>query len=265
MTIQSITSDQQKQFRRFVEDASNRALKEINLDKNGLQCLLEQGGEFQAHIVAGIKRFTANAPDYLLARIILGWDFIPPDKITKSCKGLVYTDDQLKKLFDTLPSQEILEWCRDNDYMVVAGPPIPMSLLKIRNVRFPHLIENEAVWYENENESFAFNDIADTQWIILRKTAVPESASKTWGEQRALLSNNEIVPNAAEVAWCVTAYGAVRGIYKLKNICVRTSSIDSEGHRVLVGYFDASRLHVGYWSDDFRDVSFGVASARKLD
>jgi hypothetical protein len=60
MTTKSITSGQEKQFKRFVEDAAERALKEVDLDKDGLQRLIEQGNEFQARIIADIKRFSAN-------------------------------------------------------------------------------------------------------------------------------------------------------------------------------------------------------------
>jgi len=70
MTIKSITLDQNKQFKRFVEDASDRALKEINLDKESLQRLIERGGEFQSHIMDGIRRFSAKPPVYDLA----GWE-----------------------------------------------------------------------------------------------------------------------------------------------------------------------------------------------
>lgn len=54
----SITSGQEKQYRRFVEDAAERALKESGLDKDkdGIQQLISRGGEFQADIVASIKK-----------------------------------------------------------------------------------------------------------------------------------------------------------------------------------------------------------------
>jgi len=56
MTIQSITSGQTKQYKRFVEDAADKALTEVGLDKDGLQKLIANGGEFQADIVASIKK-----------------------------------------------------------------------------------------------------------------------------------------------------------------------------------------------------------------
>ena len=55
----SITSKQRKQFKRFVEDGADRALEEINLDKDGLQNLIENGGAFQDDIMASIRKHSA--------------------------------------------------------------------------------------------------------------------------------------------------------------------------------------------------------------
>ena len=63
MTTQSITSitdGQKKQYLRFVEDAAERALKETALDKDGIQKLIENGDEFQARIVTGIKELSVS-------------------------------------------------------------------------------------------------------------------------------------------------------------------------------------------------------------
>jgi len=60
MTTQSITSGQTKQFKRFVEDAADKALAEVGLDKDGLQKLIENGDEFQAHIITGIRELSVS-------------------------------------------------------------------------------------------------------------------------------------------------------------------------------------------------------------
>lgn len=63
MTTQSITSitdGQKKQYLRFVEDAAARALKDAGLDKDGIQKLIENGDEFQARIVTGIKELSVS-------------------------------------------------------------------------------------------------------------------------------------------------------------------------------------------------------------
>lgn len=60
MTKKSITSGQEKQFKRFVEDSAERALKEVGLDKNGLQRLIEQGDEFQTRIITSIRELSVS-------------------------------------------------------------------------------------------------------------------------------------------------------------------------------------------------------------
>jgi hypothetical protein len=62
MTATPITSEQTKQFRRFVEDAGDRALKEVALDKEGLQELLENGGRFQDYVLEGVRKFSTKGP-----------------------------------------------------------------------------------------------------------------------------------------------------------------------------------------------------------
>lgn len=261
MMTARITLNQTKQLNRFVEDAVNRALKELNSDKDGVQRLIERGGEFQAYLISGISRFTAKVPDYELARNILGKDFISPEEVAKSRKGVAYTDDQLSHFSDTVPSQEVLEWCRDNGYMVVAGPNRPMSLLEVRALRKDHFYSKEGGWYAEQ--AFAQNDKVETRWIMLRKESVPQSTSKNWNGQQALLSVDEVTPNVAEVTWCVTTYKAVRNIYLLPSIYVRTSSLDSDGLRVYVGSFDAKGLGVSYYWDDGRRGDLGLSAARK--
>ncbi|MHB8521881.1 MAG: hypothetical protein ACYDH9_14120 [Limisphaerales bacterium] len=64
MTTQSITSSitegQKKQYLRFVEDAAERALGQVALDKDGIQKLAENGDEFQARIIAWIKELSVS-------------------------------------------------------------------------------------------------------------------------------------------------------------------------------------------------------------
>jgi len=60
MNKTSITSGQEKQFKRFVEDAAERALKKVGLDKDGLQKLIENGDEFQARIITGIRDLSVS-------------------------------------------------------------------------------------------------------------------------------------------------------------------------------------------------------------
>ena len=255
----SITDEQKKQYKRFVEDASNRGLKEVNPDKDGLQRLLERGGEFQMYVVAGIKRFAAKVPN---TRTILGDDFISAEEVMTARLGIVYSPEQIVQLADTLPSEEVLRSLKDGGYIFMPQPPSEKSLLEIRTIESGLFFRKTGGWYEGQK--FARNDKTGIGWLAVKKTLIDGSTSKNWDEQNKLLPKTDRVPNAAEVSWLVTTFFKVRGIYLFPNVYVRTSSLDSDGIRVGVGGFDAGGLSVSNYWDDFRYDYLGLASARKF-
>jgi len=55
-----ITSGQEKQYKRFFDDARDKALKEANLGKDGMQKLIEKGDEFQLRIMIAIKELSVS-------------------------------------------------------------------------------------------------------------------------------------------------------------------------------------------------------------
>jgi len=201
---------------------------------------------------------------YQFAAITLADDFIGPEEIAAARPGVTYNRQQLKTFEDTLPVCEELVWLHDNGFMLVAGPPEPMSLLGIRELNPEYFFPKTRGWYYSERERFSRDEKATTKWLKLRKDPFPGSAGKSWEEQIALLTDVEYVPNDAEVEWGVTAYKAVRDIYLLPNVLVRTASRDAvvRGH-VYMGYFAEKGLHIsGYW-DSSKSVPLGIASARK--
>lgn len=61
ITSNQVTDGQRKQLKRFAEDAIDRAIAEIPLDKDGAQKLIEKGGEFQAEITNSIGRLSTSS------------------------------------------------------------------------------------------------------------------------------------------------------------------------------------------------------------
>ena len=230
------------------------------LTEQGAQ-VLNENPKFATYLLAGVRRFSAKYPDYELVRTILGKDFISPEEIMKLRKGVNYTEEQLAQFGETVPAQEILEWCRDNSYMLVAGPNRPMSLLEIRTMKNGYFYSKDGGWYADQN--FSQKDKVETKWYMIRKNPVPESTSKNWEEQQPLISDVETVPNSAEFTWAITTYKAVRGVYLFGGIYVRTSSLDSDGGRVNVGIFDGKGLHVSRGWDGDRGSGRGLSVARK--
>ena len=61
MTMRTlITSGQLKQVKRLAEDAVDRAIAEVFLDKDGIQALIENGDEFQARIVTAVCELSVS-------------------------------------------------------------------------------------------------------------------------------------------------------------------------------------------------------------
>ena len=230
------------------------------LDDDSAQ-ILNEHPDFAVYLAEGIRRFSAKAPDYGLAQSILGANFITPEEVAKARSGIVYTDNQIVALAGSLPTKDVLKWCKDNGYAVMPAPPTAMSTLDVREIQSAHFYSKTGGWYADQK--FAREDKTSFGWLLIKKTPVQNSTSKTWNEQGKLLSALEKVPNAAEMSWFITTYFEVRGVRLFESVYVRTSSLDSDGDRVYVGDFDSVGLGVNDWSDDDRNGGIGVPAARK--
>jgi hypothetical protein len=114
--------------------------------------------------------------------------------------------------------------------------------------------------------SFLAGEISDTYkwWQLVRKTPVPNSTSKTWQEQQALLSEKEETPTARVMVYTIIGHFLATGERLFENVYARCSDVDSDGYRVYVGYFSAYGLVVSYVWDGRRSGRVGVASVRKF-
>lgn len=198
---------------------------------------------------------------YDRARLILGKDFIPAEEISQN-RGVSYSNEQLVMFAGSLPVKDELMWLRNNDYMLVAGPPAQMSLLEIRDIKPGYFYTKTGGWYSGEKEKFSRDEKVLVAWLGLRKKPVPDSISRDWDNQNLLLTKAERTPNSAETAWGITTYKAVRDIYLLNSVYVRTSSVVSVGGRVYLGDFGPPGFGVNDCWDGLCDSSLGLASAR---
>lgn len=227
--------------------------------------ILNKHPGFAVYLAEGIRRFSAKAPDYGLAQSILGADFIMPEEVTKARPSIVYTVEQITALAESLSSEDVLTWCKANGYAVMPAPPTAMSTLDVREIQSAHFSSKTGGWYADQK--FARKDKTSFGWLLIKKTPVSNSTSKNWNEQNKLLSALEEVPNVAEMSWFITTYFEVRSVRlffdSYEGIYVRTSSLDSDGRRVVVGGFDSRGLRVNrYWADG-RIGNLGLSAARK--
>jgi len=169
------------------------------------------------------------------------------------------TRQQLAALSEIPFSEAVLEELKNTHVLVAV---FPLSILEVRgkverNLFFSH----EDAWYNKQ--SFA-KERGEANWQLVRKTPVDNSTSKNWQEQKALLSKDDEVPTTQVMVYTIIGHYLATGERLFERIYVRTSSVDSDGRRVLVGHFDSEGLDVGYCWDGIHYDNLGVSSARKF-
>jgi len=268
--VQSVVLNPKGQLRRLIAKASEAALQKINLDEEAFMRLLTCENEFRSYVESGVRRFTTENPDYEIARTILGKDFISPEEVMRARKGVVYSKKQLQDFAESVPAQEVLKWCQENSYILVPGPHENFSLLDAWDLHleeqnfFREFYRTES-WTPSEKKTI-FSDRVHSTWIALRKEPVPGSLSKSYNAQKSLLKEEEGVPNAAEVVWCVTTYKAVRDTFLFPKVFVRTTSADKNNLRIILGDFEArgDGLSLYSWSgDEHCSAALGLSSKRR--
>ena len=172
--------------------------------------------------------------------------------------GVTYTSEQRASLKDIPTTVDVLKACAGTHMLF---PGFPLSLLDVRD-KHPALLHSDG-WYVEGKHVFSRQPVP-LQWHLLRTTPVPDSFSKTWDEQQALLLPDEEVPTAALIVFATMLHFKASGRRLFERRFIRTSDVVSDGLRVFVGYFDADGFDVDCCWDDGRDGALGVASARKF-
>src|SRR3989344_72891 len=119
----------------------------------------------------------------------------------------------------------------------------PMSILDVRAKVKGELWQAfyDRSWYYKE--AFA-KDRGEIGWQLIRKTPVENSTNKTWNDQQALLGKDDETPKAQVMVYTIIGHYKATNERLFEKVWVRCSDLDSDGRRVLVGFFDAEGLHV---------------------
>jgi hypothetical protein len=186
-------------------------------------------------------------PSHVKAREILGKHFLGLEEVRRGY-GIAIPVDQLAEI----PfSEETLQACRDT---LVAGAQL--SVNEVRKIADSDFYDTD--WYNRE--LFANDRKVSVRWYLLRKEPVPESRSKTYDQQTALLKEEE-VPFACEVTYMVILYWLTHRERLLPDVYVRCQDKNSDGLRVNVGVFASDGFRFGDYWDDRRDDYLGLASS----
>ncbi len=174
--------------------------------------------------------------------------------------GVGPNSQQLAVLSEIPFSEAVLEELRDTHVLVAV---FPLSILQIRSwVERGLFYGHEGAWY---NEKFFARERGEVSWQLVRKTPVDNSTSKNWQEQQALIAKDDEVPSARVMVYTIIGYFLATGERLFEHIFVRTSSVDSDGLRVIVGIVGDlnSSLSISNLIDKSNYGLVGVSSARK--
>jgi hypothetical protein len=213
-------------------------------------------------------RFETNHPkvdtdNEGLAHSILGRDFLSLKEVAE-VRGLTYSDEQRAALAEAMPDAKKLEWLRDNEYILSAPPSSDLNLLAVRAIGKQLFYCQSAGWFADCRQDFSRDDVVKAgEWLMMSKKEYSNSYKKVWSDQQNLLAESERVPNAAEVAYIVTTYYMVRGVSLLTDVLVRTSSVDVDGHCVIIGDFRGKDLDVLDYLNNRCSEDVGILSTRK--
>ncbi len=189
------------------------------------------------------------------AREIMGKNFFGIEEAIQHF-GVNPTRQQTLVLSEIPFSEAVLQETKET-YILVAI--FPLSILEIHGKMDSKLFYDQS-WYNKESFS---KKHSEASWQLIRKTPVDNSFGKNWEEQQALLGEDDKVPTAQAMIYTIIGYYLTTNERLFKNIYVRTSSVDSDSCRVVIGYFFSVCLYSCSYFDDFRCDVLGVSSARK--
>ena len=244
----------EQRLRVALGDKASEVVEKINSDAAFADSIAAQ-----IIIMAGAddKNSTSLNPQWLRAREIMGTNMFGVEEAVKHF-GVNPSKAQLAALSEIPFSEAVLAQCKDTHVLVAI---FPLSILEIRGkVKRGLFYSYEDSWYNKQ--AFA-KDRGEVGWQLVRKTPVVNSTSKNWTEQQALLVKEDETPTAQVLAYTIIGQYLATGERLFEKIYVRTSSVDSDGRRVLLGDFDAAGLKVDSGWDDDRYGDLAVSSARK--
>ncbi len=186
---------------------------------------------------------------------IMGRNYHGPDQVAKHF-GVRYRDTELTQLAE-IPYPEDELRAKKDTHILVAG--YPLTTLEIRKRMKRNFYKQD--WYENED--FARKTKVRLRWLLLLKTDVPNSRSKTYVEQTALLDPDDETSIFCEVVYGMNIHFAETGGRLHETYYVRCQDVTSHGNRVYVGSFYPEGLDVNAHWDVYRYGDFGLASSRK--
>jgi len=192
-------------------------------------------------------------------REIMGKNYFGIEEAIKHF-GVNSTKYQLDYLTEVPFSKQVLSLCKDTHVLVAVLPLSILDILCIAKKQPGQTLLRSRDWYDKQ--AFATNK-GEVSWQLVRKEPTTNTTSKTWNHQQLLLPKDEETTTARIMVYTMVGHFLSTGERLFEKINVRCVDLDSDGHRVYVGYSSAGGPSVYNDWDDYRHDLIGVSSARK--
>ena len=164
----------------------------------------------------------------------MGDDFISPNKISEIYKEK-YTKGDLRKLVDTLPSKEIIDYLHEKNFILIASPWKTMKCNDVVRINYSNIFPI-CRFYEN---NFLKETIESAFWIAIQKSV---TNSTLYFEH---FLSEEKIPSATEALWAFSVYAEINGTerkesYFFEPFLTSTIDVDDEGKKNEVVIFQSN-------------------------
>ena len=190
-----------------------------------------------------------------LARAIMGKNIFGVKEVSVHY-GVEFGKGLVEDLATVPFSEETLRDCKDT-HLLVAG--YPMTILDIR-AKAPNLFHSHRdAWYNSQ--VFAADERVALRWHLLRKEIIAGSQSRSFVEQRSLLSNHEEVPGACELVYATILHFLATDDWLFKGVYSRCKNIGTGGNRIVMGVSAQGGLDISSKWEGFAYNEIGITSA----
>ena len=131
------------------------------------------------------------------------------------------------------PKSKQIDWCGKNGYLIIPGPPHPMSLIEIHRVAKEFFCTKSNPWFAYEDS--INKDKAQSKWYVIRNNVIENSENKTLLEQVSLMRPKETLLNVAEVAWLEIISKINFKRFLLPTLLTRTSTVFMKDKNICIG------------------------------
>lgn len=209
-------------------------------------------------LVQQIRLFFRKNSDISVAEDILGKRFITPTDVMCVLPGIVYPDEVLQNLHNSVPSVRFLMWCKTHNMIIVPPPPSPLSVSRLWNMFPKHFFADWVCKTDNE-QPFTHHETTTSGWIAVgQKERIFDINQPVTAFD---LKKDEYIPSASTAAWyiliCQLRYR--KDLFNKKNLLVADTSADNG--KVYIGVH--STLGIGLSINPSRP-SANVLIAKKI-